>query len=616
MKKIVLLILLLFVSEVYAQFEKNRLHFTVKDGLPSNEVYKVYKDSIGYYWFATDRGVARFNGYNFTSFGLYDNLPDIVIFDIKPDKQGRIWFMGMNAMLGYYTNGKFYKYKYNEKIKEFFKSTKIMGGQNLFYVDSAGNITYSHIFADKVIRIDTSGNIKVVYENKNLDKRFLSSNANFFIIKSKNNYKLEVFDNKNGTKKQFSLDDIEYAGVMPNSINPYFNDSMIYINLNKHILIINTLKNQLKILNNKHYVNSITKIQDKISAASFNGIYILHNNVKILNNYKFKGEQISYLYTLNDKSFWACTVGNGAYYYPSGNSIKLLSDKNIKNINIYTSKNNQRHLYFISSKYLYHSTGNSIYRYKITPAIITDYVTMNILDTNRIIINNQIYLIKNGELREENRRFWKRSDKSRCLTRYKSKYFLLTSDILFEKNLNSSIKLLSFTNFIANHFDIYSDTIWLATSSGIYTYSLRQNNTEKYNTVSDINDFNISQIINISDSLLIIGTKGKGIYIFNKKKKSVVRIFNEKSNLSGDVIKQLLKYKDFIFVGTQNGIDIINLKKLALIKIKQILPAHSEINKLKIIDSDLYVAFNSGLIKHPVGELFNTNDSKNYILQI
>ncbi|MFT5970079.1 MAG: ligand-binding sensor domain-containing protein, partial [Flavobacteriales bacterium] len=38
------------------------VNFSVEDGLPSNEVYEVIQDSKGFMWFATDRGVARYNG--------------------------------------------------------------------------------------------------------------------------------------------------------------------------------------------------------------------------------------------------------------------------------------------------------------------------------------------------------------------------------------------------------------------------------------------------------------------------------------------------------------------------------------------------------------------------
>jgi ligand-binding sensor domain-containing protein len=44
--------------------------YTTDDGLASNTAFEVYRDSKGYLWFATDRGVARFNGLRFDVFTM------------------------------------------------------------------------------------------------------------------------------------------------------------------------------------------------------------------------------------------------------------------------------------------------------------------------------------------------------------------------------------------------------------------------------------------------------------------------------------------------------------------------------------------------------------------
>jgi len=40
-------------------------HFTVDQGLPSNEVYRIDQDDAGYLWVMTDRGIVRYDGYGF-----------------------------------------------------------------------------------------------------------------------------------------------------------------------------------------------------------------------------------------------------------------------------------------------------------------------------------------------------------------------------------------------------------------------------------------------------------------------------------------------------------------------------------------------------------------------
>lgn len=55
-------------------------NFTVRSGLPSNEVFHCIQDYEGYIWFATSNGIARFNGNNFETFSVSDGLPNNQVF--------------------------------------------------------------------------------------------------------------------------------------------------------------------------------------------------------------------------------------------------------------------------------------------------------------------------------------------------------------------------------------------------------------------------------------------------------------------------------------------------------------------------------------------------------
>ncbi|MFT5254390.1 MAG: hypothetical protein ACI87N_003459, partial [Flavobacteriales bacterium] len=86
---------------LYAQ-SHHFINYSVDDGLPSDEVYDVFEDSDGFLWFATDRGVARYNGYEFEVYTTQDGLHNNVIFYLYEDNQKRLWFSGLGASLTYY----------------------------------------------------------------------------------------------------------------------------------------------------------------------------------------------------------------------------------------------------------------------------------------------------------------------------------------------------------------------------------------------------------------------------------------------------------------------------------------------------------------------------------
>ena len=63
-------------------------NFTTKDGLPSMEVYYSFQDSKGYMWFATDRGLAKYNGDKFVANTVKYGLTSNTVFKIEEDDIG------------------------------------------------------------------------------------------------------------------------------------------------------------------------------------------------------------------------------------------------------------------------------------------------------------------------------------------------------------------------------------------------------------------------------------------------------------------------------------------------------------------------------------------------
>ena len=61
--------------------------YTVKDDLPSMEFYYSFQDKEGYMWFASDRGVVRYNGDKFQTFTTEDGLMSNTVFKISLLKQ-------------------------------------------------------------------------------------------------------------------------------------------------------------------------------------------------------------------------------------------------------------------------------------------------------------------------------------------------------------------------------------------------------------------------------------------------------------------------------------------------------------------------------------------------
>ena len=139
------------------------LHYTIDDGLPSNTVYSVYRDSRGFLWIATDIGICRYNGIKFQTFTTDDGMPDNEIFFFQEDHEGRLWLATFNGELCYYKNG-FHNAKNTSFLKLPFKSTQIKN----INIEKDSSVTI--MFDDQGKFINIKGNqTRVVYIPSDLD---------------------------------------------------------------------------------------------------------------------------------------------------------------------------------------------------------------------------------------------------------------------------------------------------------------------------------------------------------------------------------------------------------------------------------------------------------------
>jgi len=83
-----------------------------------NEFYDVIQDRKGYMWFASDKGVFRYDGYSFEAFDARKGLVDNTIFSIYEDFEGKLWFLGMKGTLSYFDRDTVIAYAGNEQLRQ------------------------------------------------------------------------------------------------------------------------------------------------------------------------------------------------------------------------------------------------------------------------------------------------------------------------------------------------------------------------------------------------------------------------------------------------------------------------------------------------------------------
>lgn len=72
--------------------------FTTADGLPSNSITCVKRDSRGFMWFCTPEGLSRFDGYTFVNYGADQGLPDRYVTDFVETRNGEYWVATLRGL--------------------------------------------------------------------------------------------------------------------------------------------------------------------------------------------------------------------------------------------------------------------------------------------------------------------------------------------------------------------------------------------------------------------------------------------------------------------------------------------------------------------------------------
>ena len=65
--------------------------YTTVDGLASNAINRIVRDSRGFLWFCTSDGLSRFDGYTFTNYGTGQGLPHGEVADFLETREGEFW---------------------------------------------------------------------------------------------------------------------------------------------------------------------------------------------------------------------------------------------------------------------------------------------------------------------------------------------------------------------------------------------------------------------------------------------------------------------------------------------------------------------------------------------
>jgi len=127
-------------------------HFTVEDGLPTSEIYKVKQARDGRIILVSDRGVVIYDGYSFKTFSLQEGITNNIVVDFYEDKNGRFWFRAHGGTFFYIDDDTVVKVPLSEKDRGAFYNES--SGDSFFADEQGVNWAETTHFKQRIFRIN------------------------------------------------------------------------------------------------------------------------------------------------------------------------------------------------------------------------------------------------------------------------------------------------------------------------------------------------------------------------------------------------------------------------------------------------------------------------------
>ncbi|MGC4101338.1 sensor histidine kinase [Ferruginibacter sp.] len=582
------------------------MHYDTKEGLAGSTVYSLCQDRDGFMWFATDNGLSRFDGTHFKNFTVKDGLPDNEVLIVNADSKGRVWIGAFSREICYYFNGKFHNKDNDSLVK------KLWSGRNIDGIVEDDDNFIAFNFRN-VIKIVTPDNRVLLFDPKKIDSAAEENltaiyTANKKIMCSAGNGQYQFMSSTLGWKKKFALPQKE--GVYQNTYERGIMDS--------YAAGYDSVK---QITIRKYFPGRFIHADDKNGVVEFvnstNGCWLIDDSTHEIKSHFLPGKKISHARRDSEKNIWFASLGEGVFKLPS---------EIVKTVSFAAqTKSNSNEVFSI--------TG---YRKGIIAG--GDYGKALVIDDTDFKMHELEYpkdQLKKDKDAQTNRLYSMCSlSDSAALLGFDLFMMKLDNDLpsivpiytikSIEKiDDDHAIVGTSFYAFVVRIKDMQiTDTLWRERCTKVFyqnnkyyigtlhgLYEIGEN--KKVNYLGDLHHAltrRITGIKNSGDSVLWIGTSDNGIVAFKDGK--VVAVITDSSGLSSNICKTLFIKGKNLWIGTDKGINKIDITDNTYEIIKYStsdgLPSNV-INALYVKDSTIWIGTPAGLTYFKENSLSNSS---------
>ncbi|MBL0331055.1 MAG: SpoIIE family protein phosphatase [Bacteroidetes bacterium] len=545
-------------------------NFNVEHGLAQSQVLSMCQDKNGNIWFGTNNGgVSKYDGNKFVNYTENDSLVNNVVFSIAETKNGNMLF-GTNGGLSVLNgkkwlnftekNGLIHNRVYkvledrdgivwigtgkgvcqliNNKIVPF-NSDTLLNKARIFviYADKANNIWFGTI-TDGVIKYNTTTKKFTYYgSSKGLQDNFVRSinedlQGNVYIGTNSGINRITT----GGALEKVNIpgqENVAFTSIIPDSKNNlWFGTSEGIYKYNgfthrkytsKNGLASNILMCGLQDREENFWFGT-----DGFGVSKFTGEAFVSYSSKD----SLPGDYIKCIFQDSRKNIWMGVKDFGVVCLING---KIINYKvNIKDIQHSLADNDvqaitedkQGNIYFGTKSGLSVFDGKSFHNYSKNDGLPENNILSIYIDAK-----NTIWI-----------------GTASGLSYFKNNTFT-TLDSKNTKNFEVNLP-------VYNIFVDHKDAFWLASENGVIKYD--GNSFQRFNKSNGFTNKRVISILQDKSGLLWFGTD-EGIFSYDY---TTFKNISIKDGLAANKVYLMLLNKDFLWIGTNNGIDKINLELL------------------------------------------------------
>lgn len=559
-------------------------NYNTTNGLPSNQVYDLFQDENGYLWIASDRGITRYDGYNFESFDEGDGLTGNTIFLFYPQKNGEI-FCSTYRNQWFSFNPKDYQFKpfrYNEALK---KSTQY-GISFDFYIDDKGSFHSSYLFLSGVLSIDVNG---TVMNPPGVSK--LVPNDSIFLIQ-------EYTDDEDFYYSSTIRDENTFIPEARKVTMGLCTDSLLYSKMLRveNTFIFSNGKRLYLLDENAHVLNSVSVDNDILSLGRFDehhfwvgtkegGALIFDLDGKRTGRF-LNGKSVTCCYFDHEGGQWFGTLFSGLFYHkPDQVKRYELPDNHIRWLTRSAVGS-----FFVSTTYsrVYEKEGS---RFKMRLNEEDGGMAVGVFYEE---IGNDLFFVKEGIRLKGKQRLIDTYIVSLSESTHQPflcasvKYFCFFSgDSLVEVRPKSRINTVTWGE----------GGVYVGMNEGVAFYDTLDRSLTPLNYPelgARIQD------IKVNGSVVLVGTLGRGLMMIEDERLTVL---DKSKGLSSNLVNQIeIENDSIVWVATNSGLNRLTVSgesiKIDVIDSDDGL-IDNNINDLLLLDDTMWVATGTGLLCLP-----------------